>query len=169
MLYKVLLTIIHPSKSSLLGVGALGMLYSTLFTHGDRGLLTTALILANIRLRQWLHFTGIGPRKNQNPFPKTIKKWYWIPLSAEAVFSSATSYVAQNFKICKESRLNSLQKRTARHACRQNRVCREVFADFRVVLRKICSFSELVDAIFIDFRCERLPAASSQTIKTIKN
>ena len=51
MLYKVLLTIIHPSKSSLLGVGALGMLYSTLFTHGDRGLPTTALILANIRLR----------------------------------------------------------------------------------------------------------------------
>ena len=50
MLYKVLLTIIHPSKSSLLGVGALGMLYSTLFTHGDRGLPTTALILANIRL-----------------------------------------------------------------------------------------------------------------------
>ena len=34
MLYKVLLTIIHPSKVSLLGVGALCMLYSTLFTHG---------------------------------------------------------------------------------------------------------------------------------------
>ena len=51
MLYKVLLTIIHPSKSSLLGVGALGMLYSTLFTHGDREVPTTALILANIRLR----------------------------------------------------------------------------------------------------------------------
>ena len=50
MLYKVLLTIIHPSKVSLLGVGALGMLYSTLFTHGDRGLPTTALILANIGL-----------------------------------------------------------------------------------------------------------------------
>ena len=51
MLYKVLLTVIHPSKVPLLGVGALGMLYSTLFTHGDRGLPTTALILANIRLR----------------------------------------------------------------------------------------------------------------------
>ena len=50
MLFKVLLTIIHPSKVSLLGVGALGMLYSTLFTHGDRGLPTTpALILANVR------------------------------------------------------------------------------------------------------------------------
>ena len=66
-------------------------------------------------------------------------------------------------------RLKSVPHATARHACRQNRVCREVFADFRAVLRKICSFSELVDAIFIDFRCERLPAASSQTIKTIKN
>ena len=51
MLYKVLLTIIHQSKASLLGVGGLGVPYSTLFIHGDRGLPTTALILANIRRR----------------------------------------------------------------------------------------------------------------------
>ena len=66
-------------------------------------------------------------------------------------------------------RLKSVPHATARHACRQNRVCREVFADFRAGLREICPFSQLVDAIFIDFGCERLPAASSQTIKTIKN
>ena len=66
-------------------------------------------------------------------------------------------------------RLKSVPHATSRHACWKNQVCREFFTDFRAVLRKICSFSELVDAIFIDFRCERLPAASSQTIKTIKN
>ena len=37
------------------------------------------------------------------------------------------------------------------------------------VCAKFAPFSQLVDAIFIDFGCERLPAASSQTIKTIKN
>ena len=85
MLYKVLPTIIHPSKSSLLGVGGLGMLYSTLFTHGDRGLPTTALILANIglqttvskcaRSREIYKVVGIALRHSLSVLSTTLAFW----------------------------------------------------------------------------------------------
>ena len=48
MLYKVLPIILHPSVIPLLGVGGLGMPYSTLFIHGDRRLITTHYHRPNI-------------------------------------------------------------------------------------------------------------------------